>query len=172
MIKKPLSYKTYDYIKGGIDIRNQRMGSYTTQYSTRKWTLVALSYVFHVAHIDTQAIYVISNTKEDVLDGFEFGWELMKALVKPNMHTRLARGGLSKHLKNSITHILGFENDKVEQPPPNDDIPRRCRICIIASHGKEYKSANNSLGKVKSRCAKCQQPVCQKHTITVCESCT
>ena len=40
----------------------------------------------------------------------------MKALVKPNMHTRLARGGLSKHLQNSITHILGVENDKLEQP--------------------------------------------------------
>ena len=40
----------------------------------------------------------------------------MKALVKPNMHTHLARGGLSKHLQNSITHILRVENDKVEQP--------------------------------------------------------
>ena len=66
-------------------------------------------------HINSQAIYVINNTKEDI-DSFEFGWELIKALVKPNMHTRLARGGLSKHLQNSITHILGVENDKLEQP--------------------------------------------------------
>ena len=42
----------------------------------------------------------------------------MKALVKPNMHIRLTRGGLSKHLHNSITHVLGVENDKVEQHPP------------------------------------------------------
>ena len=102
-----------------------------------------------MACINNQAIYVINNAKEDV-DSFEFGWELMKALVKPNMHTRLARGGLSKHLQNSITHILGVENDKVEQPPPNDDTPRRCKICIIASHGKEHKSAKDSIGKVKS----------------------
>ena len=40
-----------------------------------------------------QAIYVINNAKEDA-DSFEFGWELMKALLKPNMHTYLARGGL------------------------------------------------------------------------------
>ena len=34
--KKPLSYKIYDYSKGGIDIPDQRMGSYTTKYETRK----------------------------------------------------------------------------------------------------------------------------------------
>ena len=43
---------------------------------------------------------------------------------------------------------------------------------IIASHGKGHKSAKDSIGKVKSGCAKCQQPACRKHTITVCESCT
>ena len=96
----------------------------------------------------------------------------MKALVKPNMNTRLARGGLSKRLQNSIRHILGVENNKVEQPPPNDDTSRRCKMCIIASRGKEHKSVKDSMEKVKSRCAKCQQPVCRKQTITVCEPCT
>ena len=42
----------------------------------------------------------------------------------------------------------------------------------IASHGKEHKSTKDSMGKVKSQRKKCQQPVCLKHTITVCESCT
>ena len=42
----------------------------------------------------------------------------MKALVKPNMHIRLASGGLTKHLHSSITPILGVENDRVEWHPP------------------------------------------------------
>ena len=50
-----------------------------------------------MVRINSQAIYVTNNAKEDV-DSFEFGWELTKALVKPNMHTRLAIGGLSDHL--------------------------------------------------------------------------
>ena len=108
-----------------------------------------------MARINSQAIYVINNAKEDV-DSFEFRWDLMKAPVNPNMYTHLAGGGLSKHLlQNSITHILGVENDKVEQPLPNDDTPRRCKICVIASHGKGHKSAKDSMGKVKSQCAKC-----------------
>ena len=67
----------------------------------------------------------------------------MKALVKPNLHICLARGGLSKHLQNSTRYILGVENNKVEQPPPNDDTPRRCKICVIASHRKGHKSAKD-----------------------------
>ena len=73
------------------------MGSYTTKYKTRKWTLVPLSCVLDMVRINSQAIYVTNNAKEDV-DSFEFGWELTKALVKPNMHTRLAIGDLSNHL--------------------------------------------------------------------------
>ena len=45
-------------------------------------------------------------------------------------------------------------------------------MCDIASHGKGHKSAKDWMGKIKSWCAKCQQPVCRKHTVTVCESWT
>ena len=130
--------KIYDYTEGGIDIPDQIMGSYATKYKTKKWTLVALSYVLDMARINSPVIFVINNTKED-LYSFEFRWELMKALVKPNMYTRLARRGLSKHLQNSITNILGVKNDKLEQPPPNDGTPRRFKIYIISSHGKGHK---------------------------------
>ena len=87
------------------------MGSYTTKYKTRKLILVTLSDVLVMAGINNQGIYVINNAKEDV-NSFEFWWELMKALVKPNMPSCLARAGLTKHLQNSITHILGVENAK------------------------------------------------------------
>ena len=74
----------------------------------------------------------------------------MKVLVKPNMHTHLARGGLLNHLQNTITYILGVENNKLEQPLPNDDTRRRCKLCVIASHGKGNKSAKDEISKVKS----------------------
>ena len=50
-----------------------------------------------MAHRNSQAIYVTNNAEQNV---DSFGWELMKALGKPNMDTRLARRGLSKHLQN------------------------------------------------------------------------
>ena len=72
MIKKPLNYKIHGYTKGGIDITDQRMWSFTRKYKTRKWTLIALSYVLDMACINSQAIHMINNAKEDV-DRFEFG---------------------------------------------------------------------------------------------------
>ena len=45
-------------------------------------------------------------------------------------------------------------------------------MCVIASHVKEHKSVKDSMDKVKFRCAKCQQSVCQKHAIIVFESYT
>ena len=57
------------------------MESYTTKYKTRKWTLVALSYVLDMAHVNSQAIYVTNNAKEGE-DSFEFGLELMEAFCE------------------------------------------------------------------------------------------
>ena len=45
-------------------------------------------------------------------------------------------------------------------------------MCVTASHVKGDTSAKDSMGELKSWCAKSQQPVCQMHTITVCELCT
>ena len=57
MVKKLLSYK------GGVDITDQRMESYTTKYKTRKSTLVALSYVLNTVGKNSQAINVIKNAE-------------------------------------------------------------------------------------------------------------
>ena len=95
--KKPY----YDFMKGGIDIPNQRVGTYTCKVETRKWTLVALSYVLDVTRTNSQTAYKINNEKT-VVDSFEFGWELAKSLVKNFMLERLQKGGLTAYLKNTI----------------------------------------------------------------------
>ena len=79
--KKPNRYKIYDFTKGGIDIPDQRVRTYTCKVKTRKWTLVALSYVLDMARTNSQTVYKINNKKTEV-DSFEFGWELAKSLVK------------------------------------------------------------------------------------------
>ena len=85
------------------------MGSYATKYKTRKWTFVALSYVLDITHVNSQAIYVTNNAKEDE-DRFEFGLELMEAFVKPNMHTQIVRG-VCQNISITQWHI-SFERTK------------------------------------------------------------
>ena len=49
--------------------------------------------------------------------------------------------------------------------------PKRCKTCIIESHGTVHKDSKNKIGKVKARCARCQHPVCKKHSNNICELC-
>ena len=156
-------YKIYDFTKSGIDILDQRVETYTCKVKTRKWTLVALSYVLDMARTNSQTVYKINNEKTEV-DSFEFGWELAKSLVKNFMLERLQKGGLTAYLKNTILRLIaeGNENQAIEntanQAPSPDNIPKRCKTCIIESHGTGHKDSKNKIGKVKARCAKCQHP--------------
>ena len=43
--KKPAIYKLYDFTKGGTDIVDQKMGSYTCKAKSRKWSMVAFYYI-------------------------------------------------------------------------------------------------------------------------------
>ena len=174
--KKPYMYEIFDFTKGGIDIPDQRVGTYTCKVKTRKWTLVALSYVLDMARTNSQTVYKINNEKTEV-DSFEFGWEPAKSLVKNFMLERLQKGGLTAYLKNTILRLIaeGNKNQAIEstanQAPSQDNISKRCKTCIIESHGTEHKDSKNKIGKVKARCAKCQYTVCKKHSHNICELC-
>ena len=93
------------------------------------------------------------------------------------MLERLQKGGLTAYLKNTILRLIaeGNENQAIEntanQAPSPDNIPKRCKTCIIESHGTGHKDSKNKIGKVKARCAKCQHPVCKKHSHNICELC-
>ena len=44
-IRKPAILKLYDFTKGGTDVVEQKIGTYTVKSKSRKWTLVAFSYL-------------------------------------------------------------------------------------------------------------------------------
>ena len=58
---KPGIYKLYDFTKGGTDVIDQRMGSYTCKAKSRKWTLVALSYILDQARVNSGTIWSLNN---------------------------------------------------------------------------------------------------------------
>ena len=123
-------YKIYDFTKGGIDIPDQQVGTYTCKVKTKRWTLLALSYVLDMARTNSQTVYKINNEKTEV-DSFEFGWDLAKSLVKNFMLERLQKWGLTAYLKNTMLRLIaeGNENQAIEntanQAPSPDNIPKR-----------------------------------------------
>lgn len=59
---KPMVCKIYGYVKGGIDIPDRRMQSYTTKSKTRKWTRVSNYYLLDKDRVNAQTI-AIANCK-------------------------------------------------------------------------------------------------------------
>ena len=129
-----------------------------------------------MARTNSQTVYKINNEKTEV-DIFKLGWELAKSLVKNFMPERLQKGGLTAYLKNTILRLIaeGNENQAIEntanQAPSPDNIPKHCKICIIESHGTGNKDSKNKIRKVKARYAKCQHPLCKKHSHNIGELC-
>ena len=101
---KPIVYKIYDYTKGGNNIPDQRMGSYTTKLKTRKWTRVANYYLLDANRVNAETI-AVANGKV-VESSFGFSWNLSLALVKTLMEARLKVGGLTTNLERSIHEML------------------------------------------------------------------
>ena len=129
-----------------------------------------------MARTNSQTFYKINNKKTEV-DSFEFGWKLTKSLVKNFIPERLQKGGLTAYLRNTMLRLIaeGNENLAIEntanQATSPDNIPKRCKTCVIESHGTGHKDSENKTGKVKTRCAKCQHPVCKKHSHNIFEPC-
>ena len=77
---------------------------------------------------------------------------MTKVLVVPDMEKRLLKRGFSKPLQQSISLFAGVATVAEIPPSPDDNIPRRCQMCLNENHGDGHKEAKKSIGKVKSRC--------------------
>ena len=80
--KKPSILKLYDFTKGGTDVMDQRIGTYSTKMKSRKWTKVSLSYVLDTCRVNASTVYALSKGDDPKKTGsFDFGWDLAESLV-------------------------------------------------------------------------------------------
>ena len=54
--KKPAIYKLYDFTKGGTDVMDHRIGTYTYKAKSNRWTLTAFSYILDVCRINASTV--------------------------------------------------------------------------------------------------------------------
>ena len=87
--EKPAAIKVYDFSKGGTDIMDQRMGSFTTSTKSNRWPLKMLSYLLDVSRVNAQTVSSLNSSQDPrTTDSFRFGWDLAMSLVKPQMIIR------------------------------------------------------------------------------------
>lgn len=128
---KPMVCKIYGYGKGGIDIPDRRMQSYTTKSKTRKWTRVSNYYLLDKGRVNAQTIKVKQC--------------LCLALVKPFKEVRLKVGGLTAKVERSIHEKLRKQVCK----PATIDTPTKSRFaCCVDSLAKSTMTILESMIQV------------------------
>lgn len=58
--KKPVIIKLYDFTKGGTDIIDQRMLTYSVKPKLSKWAICAFSYMLDVARVNQSTVVLLN----------------------------------------------------------------------------------------------------------------
>lgn len=173
---KPSMYKVYDFTKGGTDIVDQRMGFYTSKAKSRRWTMVAFSYILDMSRVNSSTIFALNNNNDPLkVNSFEFGVDLAMDLVKPLINNRKQQG-LPKQIQNKIALFTNVVEDPVAAEQDVEYGPKapnrgRCHLCIKSIQGENFKEMRNHISSNKSICQKCGRHSCKAHLSSVCFDC-
>ena len=87
--KKPSILKLYDFTKGGTDVMDKRIATYSTKTKSRKWTKVSLSNILDTCRVNASTVYALSKGHDPKKTGsFDFSWDLAESLVLPLARSR------------------------------------------------------------------------------------
>ena len=143
--------KLYDFTKGGTDIVDQRMSFYSCTPTSRKWTIVACSYLLDTCRVNASTIMALK-TSDKELKSFNFGLDLVLALVRRYIEKR-SRNGLTNDIVKKIKFVLGEQDFNINEiilltPFPLDSAkPRHCKICKAEIRGPGMKNRKDKLTK-------------------------
>ena len=86
---KAAPYKLHEFIKGGTDIVDQRMGFYTCKFKSRKWSMVAFSYIVDMGCVNSSTLFAVNGIEDPLKQSsFEFGIDIVCSLVGPFIQQR------------------------------------------------------------------------------------
>ena len=177
--KKPAIYKVYDFSKGGTDIVDQRMTSYSTRSNSRRWTLHAFAYMCDTARINAQTVLAL-NKKTDPrkIDSYAFGWFIVDELVKPHLRIRKQGKNLNKKILSKIEDILEEKEEEIGPQVPTakyektDGKRQRCKTCLNQIYGKDFRKNVSKMSTYKQKCTECGCATCYEHIARqICVSC-
>ena len=106
--KNPALYKFYDFTKGGTDIVDQKIGSYTCKAKSPKWKMIGLYYILDTIRINATTLLALTEKKDPKkMNSFNVGWELAMSLVVPNILRRKRNGNAS--IQRKIATIVNVQ---------------------------------------------------------------
>ena len=104
--QKPTIKKLYDFTKGGTDMIDQKMGFYSVKTKSRRWTIVSLAYFLDIIRVSACSVYAMNNGLDSKKqNSFDFGFQISKSLVTPQI-VRRARNGLTSIVLSEISLFM------------------------------------------------------------------
>ena len=160
-------YKLYDFTKGGTNIVDQKIGSYTVKAKSCKWTMVALSYLFDTIRVNACALFALNKGFDPKkVNSFNFGYQLAEKLVMPAIE-RQSRNGLSSYVAQKIEMV--FPKAVLQPLDKQADKAGRCKMCLQSISGINCKFKKNKIRRTKNFYTKCKECCCKKHATLVCK---
>lgn len=158
--KKPEIVMFYNRTKSGVDIVDEKCGTYSTSRRCKRWPLALFYRLIDIAGINAQVIF-LSNNPESKLPRRQFLKEVAIELIKPQALRRTTVLSLPKNVRQSAQKV-----SQGCQPCVNaaqNPVPRKKQRCSVCPRNKDIK--------INTYCESCKSPMCVKHMKSVCEPC-
>ena len=180
--QKPAIYKLYDYTKGGTEVVDQRMASYTCKAKSKRWTLPAFSYILDVSRINAATVMSLNKGNDPrQIDSYDFGMDLALALIRPHVQRRPSIG-LQFDVQRKMKLVLGEQQFRIGESSgittltlgqfsAKSGTRKRCRICSEIEAGPGQKKRKWDMNKSRNQCQTCGHPSCMPHCVQICIMC-
>lgn len=148
--KKPEIVEFYNKTKGGVDVVDQMIETYSTKFATRRWPVVIFCNIIDMCAINAYALNQKLFPQDRPTTRRVFLKMLGKGLCKQYATSRLPLN----HLLNNARHL----SETANQPP----VAKRAR-CHVCPRQMDKKSS--------STCSICSKNACADHLKLFCMSC-
>ena len=91
--KKPAIYKLYDFTKGGTDVMDQRMATFSCKAKSNRWTIAAFAYILDICRVNAATVLAMNRGSDPrKVNSYDFGMDLALRLIRPHVQQRSLTG--------------------------------------------------------------------------------
>ena len=156
--KKPAIIKLYDFTKGGTDVVDMRMQTFSVKPKSKRWPIASFSYILDTARVNSQTVNALNNgTDPRASVSFERINELGEALIIDLVRRRYVSENtryLDSDIRDEMAKMIGVQHPLVTTTTGN---VKTCHVC------KTYRIDASRPKRSKLVCSDCHKPTCSKH---------
>ena len=155
--RKSSIYKLYDYAKGGTDMVDQRVGTYSCHTKSRRWIVAAFAYVLDFSRVNVSTIVALNKGHDPQKQkSFEFVLNLVSGLILRQIKQRQLTGlQLPVIRKMDLTLEYKLSNrtstSQLSKHTPKSSVRKQCGLCCAEASGPGQRKRKDGIILSKSQ---------------------